>query len=700
MNSTGRDAAHNPYGEVLRGLRSAVFAAILFSALINVLMLTGSIYMLQVYDRVLSSGSVPTLLGLFAVVILLYGFLGLYDMLRGRILARAAMRLDVALAPRAFTGWIGGVDGGQLASTRPLRDIETLRGFLSGPGVTALFDLPWVPLFLGVLFILHPWLGWLTVAGAGIGALLALATRQLSRKPIAAAAGLEAADREFIEQGRGAAEAIRAMGMAGWVTAAWQRRHLANLSMQQAAGASAETLGPVSRSFRMLLQSAILTLGAWLVLRHELTAGMIVASSVLSGRALAPIDQVVGQWRMIGRALESHQRLREAFAGSEDAAPRLQLPPPSGLITVDRVTKFVPGRTGADRPRMLTQVSFDLAPGDGLGVIGASASGKTTLARLLVGAWVPDAGEIRFDGATRDQWSPEAIGRSIGYLPQQVRMLPGTIAQNISRFDPEASDADVIAAARLTGVHDMILTLPEGYATHLGGGNDPLSGGQVQRLGLARAIYRMPRIVVLDEPNSNLDSAGDDALALAVTALRRAGSAVVVMSHRPSGLAAVNKVLVLRGGVVTGFGDKTEVLRAALEPRQIAGPPAAAPQPVSAISGPSQPARSISSQPGPPQPDQPQPGPPQPGLSQPDQPQPGPTHSAPRPTPAARVAILPTGARAKIVRTRSGSGRELHVPDRGTSVWPPLPPMPDLANRPEPAPPAARASGARSGTGS
>jgi PrtD family type I secretion system ABC transporter len=580
MDRSGRGAKPNAYRLVLRDQGRGIAAAALSSALINVLMLTGSLYMLQVYDRVLGSGSVPTLLGLFAIVVVLYGFLGFYDFLRSRLLARCAMRLDLQLSPKAFAGWIGGGSEGRAASMRPLRDIETLRGFLSGPAASALFDLPWVPLFLGILFILHPWLGWLTVGGAVVGAILALAMRWLTQRPIAEAATLDAEERDFVEQGRGAAEVIRAMGMTGWVSEAWRRRHLAALAMQQRAGNPAEILGPASRAFRMLLQSAILTLGAYLVLRHELSAGMIIASSILSGRALAPVDQVIGQWRAIGRVIEAHRRLDEAFAGQGGDRPRIELPAPTGRIAVNRLTKFAPGTPGTDRPRILTQVSFELEPGDGLGVIGASASGKSTLARLLVGAWAPDAGEVRFDGATLEQWAPELLGRYVGYLPQQVRMLPGTIAENISRFDPDALDAAVIGAAKLTGIHETILSLPDGYATRLGGASEPLSGGQIQRLGLARAIYRTPKFVVLDEPNSNLDAEGDAALTQAILSVRRRGGVAVVVAHRPSALEGVDMALAMVNGGMAAFGEKEEVLRKVLRPNVVPVKPN--PQPASA----------------------------------------------------------------------------------------------------------------------
>ena len=328
----------------------------------------------------------------------------------------------------------------------------------------------------------------------------------------------------------------------------------------------------------MLLQSAILTLGAFLVLRGDITAGMIIAGSILSGRALAPVDQLIGQWRIIGRVMAAHKRLDEIFAKDTSQPERVALPDPSGALTVSGLTKTGAARPNGEPPKILSDISFSLASGDALGVIGNSASGKSTLARLLVGAGQGDAGEVRLDGATLDQWHPDQLGRNIGYLPQMLEMLPGTIRDNIARFDPEAPDDDVIAAARMTGIHDMILQLPDGYNTRLGDpyAPAPLSGGQIQRLGLARAVYGMPRFVVLDEPNANLDMAGDAALTKAIKTLRAAGSTVIVMAHRPSVLSAVNKLMVLTAGTVGAFGDRDVLLaedyKTDKKPREIAMP--------------------------------------------------------------------------------------------------------------------------------
>ena len=559
----------NGYRVALAGLVPALLGVLAFSAVLNVLMLTGSVYMLQVYDRVLASGSVPTLLGLFAIVVVLYGFLGVYDFLRTRLLSRGALRLDQRTGGVAFQAWIStgvpGTSDAQGQTLHPLRDLDMVRGFLSGPTVMALFDLPFVPLYLGVLFIIHPWLGWVTVAGAGVTAILAVVNRMLTQGPVSRAAALDGAERDFSDKSYYNAETILAMGMQSTMTARWQDLHKTSLAGGQQGSDPSEMLAATSRAFRMLLQSAILTLGAYLVIFGEISGGMIIASSVLSGRALAPVDQLIGQWRSLGKALIAHQRLDAFFADQSAQIAPMALPDPTGQITVTGLTRLGKARTGsgagAEQPRILSDISFALNAGDGLGVIGNSACGKSTLARLLVGAVRPDQGEIRLDGATPDQWDPVQLGRKIGYLPQTVGLLPGTIRDNIARFDPNASDAEVIAAARLTGVHEMILKLPDGYATVLGRTQGvQLSGGQVQRLGLARAIYGKPAIVVLDEPNSNLDVAGDNALTQTIATLREGGSTVIVMAHRPSAIAAVNKLLILETGCLRAFGDKEDVL--------------------------------------------------------------------------------------------------------------------------------------------
>ena len=574
--ASGADA----WRAIWRQLRPVIVVAMAFSAIVNILMLTGSVYMLQVYDRVLSSGSVQTLVALFAIVVVLHIFLGFFDFLRTRLMARAAVRMDLALGPAAFRAWVAaGVPGHAAAAdpdgagreaptSRPLTDLDVLRSFLSSPAVTGLMDAPWVPIFITVMFLIHPLLGWLTLAGAALVAGIAVTGRLLTRTPIRDAMAGEAAARDFAQTGRQGAETILAMGMLPAVAARWRALQTTALAAGQRGADPSDAFAAGTRAFRLLLQSAILTMGAYLVLANQISAGMIIAASILSGRALAPIDQVVGQWRLIGQAAESRRRLKAFFAGLPPEPQRITLPDPTGRIVATRLTKFAPGQPRTEASRILAQVSFALEPGDGMGVIGNSAAGKSTLARLIVGAWTPDAGEIRLDGATPQQWDPAALGRHIGYLPQALDLMPGTVRDIIARFDPAAPDPAVIEAARAVGVHEMILALPEGYATRVGQGPGevPLSGGQRQRLGLARAVFGWPKLVVLDEPNANLDVAGDEALSAAITALRRRGSVVVVMAHRPSAIAAVNKLLILHAGRVAQFGDKDSVLAAANRP--------------------------------------------------------------------------------------------------------------------------------------
>lgn len=586
-------------------LKPGLITVIGFSAIINVLMLTGSIYMLQVYDRVLSSGSVPTLVGLFTIVVILFAFLGFYDFLRTRMLARTATKLDQALMARAHRAWLlSGVSGtsGESASAQPLRDLEGLRSFISSSAMAGLFDLPFVPLFVVVLFMIHPWIGMLTIAGSAVVIVLTLVNRMMTKGNLQKALAHDNAASDFAETGRRGAEAVIAMGMEPAITRKWQKLHETALAAGQCSSDPGEVLSAFSKAFRMLLQSAILTIGAFLVLRGEITPGMIIAASILSGRAMAPVDQAVGQLSGINKAMVSHRRLAAFFQDLPPDAQTTDLPAPTGQITLQGLTQLAPGQTGADRKRLLSQVSFALEPGDGLGVIGNSASGKSTLARLLVGAWTPDMGEIRFNGATRDQWDPTVLGRHIGYMPQALSLLPGTIRDNIARFCDNATDADVMAAAKLAGVHEMILGLPEGYQSHVGGMNGPatLSGGQVQRVGLARAVYGSPAMVVLDEPNANLDTAGDEALTRAIRALRHAGTTVIVMTHRPSAIAAVNKVLMLQGGKVAEFGDKEKILSKVLEASARKPGPLAAQGPSIAKGSPKHPATATQVRPKPP----------------------------------------------------------------------------------------------------
>ncbi|WP_289069482.1 type I secretion system permease/ATPase [uncultured Aliiroseovarius sp.] len=559
----------NPYKGALSTMRRAFLTVGLFSAAINILMLTGPLYMLQVYDRVLSSGSVATLQGLFVIVVILYAFLGIYEFLRARLLSRASYRLDQQVGADAFGFWLRSGFVENREHYNPVQDLAVVRSFLASPAILGLFDLPWIPIFLAVVFIIHPWLGWLTVAGAVVVIIAAVVNRYASRDPIKQGGVSEGVERSFVERARRNAEPILALGMLNKVTDRWSALHQTSLGHNQGGGDRSEVVAAFSKSFRLLLQSALLTVGAFLALRQEISPGMIIATSIVAGRALAPVDQVIGHWRSIGRAGDAHRRLKEAMDHIPDSEAGFDLPDPKGHLVVQNVTKMTPRNSlVSDRPRILERISFELQPGDGLGVVGSSAAGKSSLARILVGLWQPDQGEVRLDGATLNQWHNDDLGRHIGYLPQKVEMLPGTIAENIARFDPKARDEDVIEAAQIAGVHDMILKMPQGYATYVGTTDQPLSGGQTQRLGLARALYGQPRLLVLDEPNSNLDAKGDEALASAVMGMRKKGCTVLVMAHRPSVIQAVNKILILHEGKVGRFGMKEDVLQHAAPPRR------------------------------------------------------------------------------------------------------------------------------------
>ena len=549
--------------ERFKKVRSGFLVVGLLSCVVNILMLTGPIFMLQVYDRVLASQSVPTLLALLALAIGLYTMMGLFDFLRARVLSRLSHWLDDQLAPLAFRSWMVRSLNGHAPGYRPVQDLTVVRGFLSSPTVLALFDLPWFPFYLGVVFMLHIQLGLLATAGAIVVLIIAVLNEWLSARSMQMTAQADITENRFIDLTQKNADSVLAMGMLGNTMQTWQGLRNSALSHQQKGAERSEIFTASSKAFRLLLQSSILGLGAWLAIQQEISAGMIVAASIIAGRALAPIDQTIGGWRMIKRAKLAHKRLSEYLSRDAEAvAQDVKLPEPKGFVQVKSVVKYAPSLTpGADRKVILDTIDFSLQPGDGLGVIGPSASGKSTLAKLLVGLSMPDQGSVRIDGATFDQWDIDDIGQYIGYLPQQVELLAGTISQNIARFEFEPDNEDLVNAAKTAGVHEMILSFPDGYATNVDSAISPLTGGQKQRIALARAIYKTPKIVVLDEPNSNLDAEGDAALAHAIGSLRDKGSVVIVMAHRPSAIAAVDKVLMMKDGQVVEFGDKSEVLR-------------------------------------------------------------------------------------------------------------------------------------------
>src|SRR5262245_10628629 len=538
--------------------RSAFFAIAGFSAILNILALTGSLFMMEVYDRVLPSRSVPTLVGLLALALTLYVFQGFLDALRGRLLVRIGIRLDQTMSDRVYATVmrlpIQAPKRGE--SIQPLRDLDTVRTYLSGAGPTAFFDLPWVPFYLAVCFAFHFWIGVTVLAGALILVSLTLVSEVLAKRSARDANRIGNQRARLAETSRRNAEALTALGMVRWISGRWQSLNRSFLSGQAGSSDLAAGLGAMGRSFRMMLQSGVLAVGAWLVINQQATAGVIIASSILSARALAPVDLAISHWRSFVGARQARERLHKLLVLLPELRMPTALPKPQRVLSVDNVSAAPPDVQRA----VVHEVTFSLKAGNGLGVIGPSASGKSSLARVLVGLWTPARGAVRLDGATLDQWIPDELGRHVGYLPQDVELIEGTVAENISRFDPNATSEAIIAAAKAAGVNELVLSLPQGYDTEIGEQGSSLSAGQQQRIALARALYGDPFLVVLDEPNSNLDGEGDEALTQAILGARARGAIVVVVAHRPSALSGVDHVLAMNGGRQQVFGPKDEVL--------------------------------------------------------------------------------------------------------------------------------------------
>jgi len=567
---------HSVLRQALSRHRRAFVVVGLLSAVLNILTLAGSVYMMLVYDSVLPSHGLTTLACLFALLVGAYAFQGGFDLLRGRILGDVASAFEQSLAPTvqhaigtsALAGRRMSVDG-----LGPMRNLDSIRTYLAGPGPAVLMDLPWVFLFVGFLAFLHPLLGVVTLAGGAVLVALTLTADRVARAPTQTLS-LAASDRNALAEVQlRHIEMLSALGMRGRMLDRWLTANHAFLSAHRRLARDTGTLSGISKIGRMLLQSLILTIGAILVIQGKASGGVIFAASILSGKALAPIDQAIATWRPLVSARQAWRQLGELLDTTPPVAPpAITLPAPHRDVRVEQIHVAPPGA----RSPTLHGVSFALGAGDGLGIVGPSGAGKTSLGRALIGLWKPGLGEVRFDGAAAAQWGEEALGRSIGYLPQSVELLDGTVAQNIARFDPLATSETVIAAARTAGVHDLIVSLPQGYDTDIGLGGNRLSLGQQQRVALARALYGDPFLVLLDEPNSNLDHEGDRALEGAIQAVRARGGIVVLISHRPSLLASVNLALFLRHGRVQAFGPCADVLP------QLAGRPAPAATPAPA----------------------------------------------------------------------------------------------------------------------
>jgi PrtD family type I secretion system ABC transporter len=556
-------AIRSELAEALAACRGAFYGTALISGMSNILMLTGAMFMLEIYDRVLPSRSMPTLVGLLILAAALFTALGILDAIRGRILVRIGGSLDESLSGRVYDTLMrlplrAGARGD---GTQPLRDLDAVRSYLSGLGPVALFDLPWIPLYLAICFAFHPLIGFTALAGAIILIVLTLLTEILMRAPTKAATEAAVVRNGLAEASRRNAEALVAMGMASRIAARWSEANRQYMHSQRDASDLGGGLGAISKVLRMMLQSGVLAVGAYLVIHQEASAGIIIAGSILSARALAPVDLAIANWKGFVAARQSWQRLNKLLTMSPPRSAPMQLQPPSRRLSVEAVSGTPPGV-----PKVVVQdITFELEAGQGLGIIGPSGSGKSSLVRLLVGVWQPLRGSVRLDGAALDQWSPDVFGRHVGYLPQDVELLAGTVAENIARFEPEADTDAVIAAAKAVGVHDLIVRLPAGYDTPVGEQGSALSAGQAQRIALARAVYRDPFLVVLDEPNSNLDSEGEEALTRAILGIRERKGIVIVVAHRPSAIAGVDRLLVMNQGRAQAIGPKDEVLAKVLQ---------------------------------------------------------------------------------------------------------------------------------------
>jgi PrtD family type I secretion system ABC transporter len=536
--------------------RSGFLSLAVFSMFANLLMLTGPLFMLQVYDRVLTSGSVPTLLALAVLAAVLYGLYGFLEFVRSRLLVRAGRIVDETLRERVFDAVAMQAlrDGG--ARSESLADLQMIRQYLQGSGPLAFLDMPWAPAYLAVIFLMHNLLGYMAVLAAVLLTIIAILTEQTTRKHAAVSQRALMQANSLADQCRGNIEAASILGMVGRLRQRWAGAHDEALASHMLASDRSGLLASLSRTLRLVFQSAVLGLGAYLAIRREVSPGVMIAASIIMSRALAPVEMAVGQWPQFQGFVRSWRRLGAFLADTPVRKPRMELPQPTGRLTVESLSAYVPGR---EMP-LVAAVSFALEQGDGLGIIGPTGAGKSTLAKALVGAWPLTRGAVRFDGATPDQWDADVFGKSMGYLSQEGELFDGTVAENISRFALTSDPQAVVAAAQQADIHDLVLQMPDGYNTFVGRAGRRLSAGQCQRLGLARALYGNPTFLVLDEPNANLDADGEVALVKAIAAVRARGGTVIVIAHRPSAIASLDKLMVLRDGRIFAFGPKDEVL--------------------------------------------------------------------------------------------------------------------------------------------
>ncbi len=543
--------------------RRLLWATFLFSIFVNLLMLTGPLFMLQVYDRVIPSRSVETLTALFLLMSGLFLLMGLLDYARGRVMARVGARFQTALDGRVFEATLRRTSNpderGVPASA--LRDIDAVQQLFTSPVLLAVMDMPWTPLFVIAIFLFHPLLGWAAVAGGTILVVLAICNQALTSQHAQRAQASQQGAHFFAEEVRRGSEVVLSQGMRQAMVGRWTARRVDAMRRTLAASDMTGSFTTLTRTFRLYLQSAMLAIGAFLLLQGELSTGAMVAASIMLGRALSPIEQAIGQWALIQRAMTGWRSLATYLGATPIQPPIVSLPLSTARLSVRGLAAMPPGARGPS----MRNVSFDLMPGQALGVIGLSGSGKSTLARAILGVWPIVAGEIRLNGATLDQYDPETLGRRIGYLPQNVTLFTGTVAENISRMAVSAPDAAVVAAAKRANVHEVILRLPDGYGTMLDGNNPQLSGGQRQRIGLARALYGDPVLLVLDEPNSALDADGSDALNQVVRELKAAQKSVIIMTHQPVAMAECDSLLVMAAGTMAVTGPRDEIIARSLD---------------------------------------------------------------------------------------------------------------------------------------
>lgn len=552
-----RDTNGNGLQAALKACKGGFITVGFFSFFVNALMLVPTFYMLQVYNRAVSSGSTSTLLMLTLIMVILMMTMGALEWTRSRLMIRISDKLDVLLSREVYRASFRRAleSGGTDASAQSMNDLTGLRQFSTGNGLFAFFDIPWLPVYIGVMYLLHPWYSLVAIASAIVLLGLAMVNEKFTSHVLTEANKQNLASNLHTTKNLRNAEVVESMGMLDSLMGRWWQRHRTVLQLQSLASERAGLISSCSKIFRTLVQSLILGLGAYLVIRQEINPGLMMAGSILLGRALSPIDQMIGSWKGFVNARSQYGRLNEVLAKQLAEPERMSLPAPEGHVQVENLIVAAPGA----RTPIIKNINFTVRAGSIVGIIGPSASGKSTLARALLGVWTPQHGVVRLDGADINNWNKQELGPYIGYLPQDIELFEGTINENIARFG-EVDPGKVIQAARMAGVHEMILQLPEGYDTVIGSGGVSLSGGQRQRIGLARALYGCPRLIVLDEPNSNLDDVGERALGTAIRQVKATGATVFIITHRTSILAQLDNLLMMRNGSVVLFGPRDKVL--------------------------------------------------------------------------------------------------------------------------------------------